>query len=301
MKANSANMAVTAGVCTSTTQAEFLTNASNKSQLIVIITICLQNSGYEVLQAAVYADTSIVQMTIALSNIDKTIVLVGSDTDLLILLVAKCEAQNKVFMLHQGPGPKEDKWYNISKIQDKIGFLKDNLLFVHAMIDCDTTSAIYKHGKKKGLNVLKKTPKLANDMLVFNKPHQSTDQVPLAGEKFNLALYGGLQCESHSMRTYLQVQTWLGNELPPCNWGWQLRSEQLIPVTTQMAVALDELLNILTCSCKAGGCQVSCSCRQVEMQCSDMCKHCKGRTCCNAVLIESDSDSNEDKVKTSKF
>ena len=167
---------------------------------------------------------------------------------------------------------------------------------------------------------------------MFNKPHQSTDQVALAGEKFILALYGGIQCGSldehryfsckaliarqsltanfnlaivpptagaarqHSMRTYLQVQTWLGNELSPCDWGWHLRSGQLIPVTTQMAVAPDELLNILTCSCKAGGCQVSCSCRQVGMQCSDICKHCKGRTCSNAVIIESDSDSDTDIV-----
>ena len=112
------------------------------------------------------------------------------------MLVAKCEAQNNVFMLHPGPGLKEDNWYNISMIQDKIGFLNENLLFIHAMTGFHTTSTIHKHGKKKALNVLKKNPELAKDMLVFNKIHKSTDQVALAGEKFILVLYGGLQCES---------------------------------------------------------------------------------------------------------
>ena len=92
MKAYPTNVAITAGVRTSTIQAEFLTNSSNKSQLIVMITICLKNAGYEVLQDAADADTSIVQMTVAFSNINKTIVLVGSDTDLLFMVVAKCNA-----------------------------------------------------------------------------------------------------------------------------------------------------------------------------------------------------------------
>ena len=52
-----------------------------------------------------------------LSNSDTTNVLVGSDTDLLVQIVAKSEAQNKVFMLHPGPGVKEGKWLYISKIQ----------------------------------------------------------------------------------------------------------------------------------------------------------------------------------------
>ena len=40
-----------------------------------------------------------------------------------------------------------------SKIQDNIGILKDNLLFIHAMTGIDMTPAVYRRGKKKGLNV----------------------------------------------------------------------------------------------------------------------------------------------------
>ena len=160
-------------------------------------------------------------------------------------------------------------------------------------------------------------------MDVFYK-FSSQDEVAEAGEKFLLALYnaeshGSLNkyrgvnykrrvakmklsnqfkletlpptseaARQHSMRTYLQVQTWLGNHtLPATEWGWKLRHNILEPVRTNKAIAHPKLMNLVSCSCKKG-CKGSCTCRKMGLSCTDMCGKCSEVGCSN-VTMEEDS------------
>ncbi|KAG1678463.1 Multidrug resistance-associated protein 1 [Nymphon striatum] len=106
------------------------------------------------------------------------------------------------------------------------------------------------------------------------------DKVKRAGETFVLKLYGASNFESldkyrhiaykraigrcspsssfqlaslpptsaaakkHSYRTYHTVQEWMGNTLPPIEWGWRSHDGTLAPVETDKPVAPESLLNM---------------------------------------------------------
>ena len=54
-----------------------------------------------------------------------------------------------------------------------------------------------------------------------------------------------------------------GNSLSPTEWGWRLCDGILEPVETNMAVAPDSLLNLVSCGCKPDGCSsMICSCKK---------------------------------------
>jgi len=97
----------------------------------------------------------------------------------------------------------------------------------------------------------------------------------------------------HSFRVYLQVQQWLGFELPPTKWGWELTNGQLQPVLTRIPPAPEHLLNLISCSCKTG-CERSCGCKKTGLFCTILCGYCHGDGCSNSeqpVICETDKDS----------
>nr|CAI5852294.1 unnamed protein product [Callosobruchus analis] len=97
----------------------------------------------------------------------------------------------------------------------------------------------------------------------------------------------------HFNRVYYQVQTWLGHDLEPQEWGWTMRNGFLEPVTTITPPAPDELLNIIFCNYKSGR-GSRCGCRKAGLQCSLACGQCNGQACLNAVAYE--TDVNEDRT-----
>ncbi|KAJ8892483.1 hypothetical protein PR048_005063 [Dryococelus australis] len=72
-------------------------------------------------------------------------------------------------------------------------------------------------------------------------------------------------CEQHSLRVYLQVQEWLGHSLDPVMWGWKSVSGTLVPITTSLPPAPEQLPNLMSCNCKviaatdASVCGLDCS------------------------------------------
>ncbi|KAG1653553.1 hypothetical protein GQR58_025494 [Nymphon striatum] len=58
----------------------------------------------------------------------------------------------------------------------------------------------------------------------------------------------GAAAKKHSYRTYHTVQEWMGNTLPPIEWGWQSHDGTLAPVETDRPVAPESLLNMVSCS-----------------------------------------------------
>ena len=80
----------------------------------------------------------------------------------------------------------------------------------------------------------------------------------------------------HSLWTYLQVQQWLGRDLPPAEWGWKYHNNSLIPIATELLAAPQKLMKVISCNCKAGCTSTLFGCRQAGMPCSAMCSKCMG-------------------------
>lgn len=105
--------------------------------------------------------------------------------------------------------------------------------------------------------------------------------------------------KQHPYRTYLTVQEWMGNTLPPTEWGWRSQDGTLTPVETDMPVAPDSLLNMMSRGCKPDDCSnMTCSYKKLGLFCTSMCNKCSGQTCNNTTPSLLDVDD-EDIVPTS--
>lgn len=234
------------------------------------------------------------------------------------------------FVYAETRSKRQDKVINISTLRTHLGPLTHHLLFLHAVTGCDSTSALYGRGKKKAFGMLRKDKQMQSTVAVFNSPSATQAEVVEAGEKFIVSLYGGRLTDSldtyryfmynkaiarltvkskfelaslpptsaaarqHSLRVYLQVQLWLGRQIRPEDWGWHTVGDSLNPVTTLLPPAPDNLLNLISCKCRAG-CQQRCECRRSGLECSAMCGQCRGIDCKNApTRAEHDSDEDDD-------
>ena len=311
-------------------QDRFLTNGRNKSRLIEGLTVQMEQAGLRVKNADADADTLIVRTAIEQSH-HKVVVVVGTDSDLLILLTQLSQPDNCLYFFKPGSGTIPNKVYDIRRVQRNlpVGFCH-NLFFLHAMTGCDTTSALFRQGKKKAFKLLLKRSDLSKCVDVFNDPSSSECSVTSAGEEFLLALYGApkttsslnkhryhcfmkavakcpihtkLQLASlpptsaaakeHSKRVYNQVQQWLGCSLPPTEWGWDLVNGQLHPTLTRKPPAPDTLLNLISCNCKTG-CERGCGCRKAGIHCSPLCGQCRGGGCSNSEMPETDEQEDDE-------
>ena len=101
----------------------------------------------------------------------------------------------------------------------------------------------------------------------------------------------------HSFRTYLQVQTWLGNQLDATEWGWCRTDDRFVPIKTNIPAAPERLLRIVKCSCKSHCDTKRCSCRKHGLPCSEGFSECRGISCSNIEILddeEGDSDLEEE-------
>lgn len=92
--------------------------------------------------------------------------------------------------------------------------------------------------------------------------------------------------KEHLKRVYFQVQSWIGfcqgiaPELNPTDWGWKIIDGDLCPTRMLSPPAPEDILNVITCSCKTG-CGRACGCRKSGMFCTLSCLICKGNDCTN--------------------
>lgn len=310
------------GMTATTRQTSFLSNSKNKSRLIRYLTDDLRASGITVTQHKGDADPVIVSTALDLDDkSDDPVVVVATDTDILVLLVSESPLDNNIHLLcSMHPTPTV---YSISQLQRNNITVQPYLLAAHALSGCDTTSAIYMKGKVKILDGMKDTT-YCSDMDTFKAADKTPDDVAQAGERIMLKLYNArptvktldeqrhtlynrslskaslsstFKLESlpptsaaakfHSYRAYHTVQQWIGNNMDPTQWGWKISSSGvLVPIETDKPVAPDNILRMISCGCKAG-CSRACSCRKNWLKCSVMCSHCYGITCSN---INTDDD-----------
>ena len=264
--ASSREVLIEDNIRVSMSQQEFLGNTANKVRFIALLTSHLEAAGCEVPHASADADRLIVLTALDVADTCAASVLVGEYTDLLILLTV---------------------------LSDPLGGMVDSVLFVHAATGCDTTSAVYRKGKRVPFRKRQAQPALCTAVQVFNDPQAFTNAVAAAGEAFLCVVYGGkiddnldvkrhqlylrtiakqkvcakfdlatlpptsAAARQHSFRVYHQVQQWRGVALNPTDWGWRLKDGRLTPLHTLREPAPESLLHLITCNCRSG-CERNC-------------------------------------------
>ena len=72
------------------------------------------------------------------------------------------------------------------------------------------------------------------------------------GATFTLAAFPPTSAAAQqiSLRTYLQMQQWLGRDLPPAEWGWKYHNNSLIPIATDLLAAPQKLMKVISSTVK---------------------------------------------------
>ena len=219
---------------------------------------------------------------------------------------------------------------DISILQQELdNNLCKSLLFIHAISGCDTTSRPYGIGKTSAMN---KYHELQEHAKIFMMPSKTHKEIEQAGHHSLVALYGCLPgtelnferaarfsskvvtssshlppeklpptmdaAKFHSYRVYHQIQVWLGNNLDPLKWGWNMqktqRGEILKPLRMEQAPAPTSLLNLIKCNCRGQCDRNTCTCRKHGLTCTLACRQCKGISCTNVSPVEMPIDDNVD-------
>ena len=119
----------------------FLANPKNKQRFINMLSRFLQDDNCSSYHAEGDADVLFVKTAVESARESNT-VLVGDDTDLLVLLCFCTRSDS--FDLYFKPEPKANsrrRVWNVKKVKEQLGDdVCHDLLFLHAILGCDTTS-----------------------------------------------------------------------------------------------------------------------------------------------------------------
>lgn len=311
----------------------FLKNKENKQRFLHMLSNKLEIAGCTTFHAKGDADTLIVRTAIDCAEVVNT-VLVGDDTDLLVLLCYHADIHAKDIYFRPEPKSNSTKCrvWDIKRTKDVLGAkVCQVILFIHAILGCDSTSRVHGLGKAQALKMVTKNNTFYQLAELFcgniNTPQ---DDIIKAGEDALVCLYNGSKtddldslrykryCEKvkkgskaleakslpptsaaaryHSLRVFLQISEWKGDDsvLKPTEWGWRESAQQLLPQTTDLPPALPKLLEMFHCDCKTGCSSLRCTCRKHGLECTFACGHCEGLTCSNSETKEiDDGDSDE--------
>ncbi|GBN46702.1 hypothetical protein AVEN_199224-1 [Araneus ventricosus] len=101
------------------------------------------------------ADCLIVKSALALATTYPSVVVISEDIDLFVILIGICTFDNVYFL-------KSGKWKIAENILSPHTAVEktfaDNILFIHAMSVCDTTSVLFNYIKMKFVQTLKNNP-----------------------------------------------------------------------------------------------------------------------------------------------
>ena len=312
----------------------FLSVLKNKNLFNKMLTEYINNgnSGLSAIQENGDADYLLVKTAVNCSQ-EEEVVVISADTDVLILLIHHaCTSSHKIFLTSEPTNSKSSpKCWDISYTKYVLGSeVSNNILQIHAILGCDTTSRVHGIGKGASLKRFQNDPVFRSCLKTFSLPASSHEDIAKAGESAILMLYGDQAnanlndvryntfckklstCKKavvpenlpptsdalrfHSYRVFHQVQRWLGNFLPVLEWGWIVRGNLLLPIQMSCAPAPPDLLKLIKCNCKAGCSPTSnCSCRKHRLKCTPICGTCKGVSCSNQREIDDVvEDSSED-------
>lgn len=185
---------------------QFLNNKENKQRFLVYLSDKLERAGCITDHAKHDADVLIVQTAIASARTKDT-VLVGDDTDLLVLLLHHADLNAQELFLAPEPkkATKTRRIWCIKQTKELLGpKVCDNLLFIHAILGCDSTSRLFGIGKGMALKKVKNDTSFLEQAKVFSQSQENVGKgiIIAAGEKALVSLYGGEKDESLDMLRY---------------------------------------------------------------------------------------------------
>ena len=306
---------------------QFLSNSENKQEFILMLSRFLEDKRYTTMHAESDADLLIVMTAVEYSE-HKDVVVIGEDTDLLVLLCYHANLEYHKICFKSELKQRTSKGLRVRDILKTKVLLGPDICrllpFIHALTGCDTTSRIYGISKGSAIKKAKTDPQFGAQADVFLK-ESSKDDIVAAGECVLVGLYGGVPLEGldllrfrrfankvmssssyvqvctlpptsaaakyHSMRVYYQVQEWMNTDkkLVPKDWGWSIVQNKLLPIKTDLPAAPDSLLKMIKCTCKQNCDTKRCTCRKHGLDCSIGCSECRGMSCTNvSQLTESD-------------
>jgi hypothetical protein len=215
----------------------------------------------------------------------------------------------------------------------KLGSKCLQLLAMHALSGCDTASYPYGKGKITAINTLlngdfqglavlgevgvSETELIEAAMPFFLRLYGQKTVVSLESARFKLFTKNKTNAKvmslpptysnflQHVLRCHLQVMLWkaANQSAPPIestdlsHFGWELKDNIPCPVVSRDHPAPPELIDIISCQCKAQlkKCSsVACGCHKAQLSCTSYCS-CSGEDgCCNPYtqLCQSQSAEN---------
>ena len=262
----------------------FLSNNQNKQRFIDLLAAKMRHENIEVLQAEDDADLLIAKTALAVAE-HQTTVVIGEDTDILVLLCHHIKDNHMQIIFRSGKQShgKGCKTWDINKTAQMLGKDVCKLLpFVHALSGCDTSARFYGIGKSVALKKCMTSKHFREQGEMFLSSNVEQEAIINAGEEAISSLYNGLPFEGlkvlrwrkfasktvqnrmtpvivqslpptpnaasfHSLRTYLQCQIWEGDqtERNPENWGWCIENNKFSPMKMTLPPAPDNLLSII--------------------------------------------------------
>ena len=146
----------------------------------MLFTCCILQTGCDVHHTKGDADLLIVKTTINFSATHK-IVLIDEDTDILVLLCH--HSRNTIYDIfytseQKVNARKPPRCWNIRNTRSVLGHdVCENILFLHAILGCDTTSGVFGVGKKVSLIQIKKNANFLEQAAIFMKQDASKEEV----------------------------------------------------------------------------------------------------------------------------
>ena len=161
---------------------EFLKNKQNKQMFIDMLGERLEQCGNQVMSASGDADLLIAKTVVEATSKSDT-VLVGDDTDLLVLLCFyhKMSAPHNLYFL---PEPKKGslfprKYLDIGIVIAKLG----ESVCEHLLLGCDMTSRLFRIGKAVELTLLKDTGIFCQQAVVLENPKSTAAEIVAANQQ----------------------------------------------------------------------------------------------------------------------
>ena len=183
---------------------EFLSNNKNKQRFIKMLDEYLLLHDFIVHHSLGDADLLIVRTAVQCAE-SKDSVLVGKDTDLLVLLCYYTDQSAYDLIMHSQAKSSIclRKVWNIKYMKGHLGCdVCESILFIHAIGGCDTTSRLYGIGKGAPLKKHMSSQIFRENSKLFNMSDAALNQIVEAGEKTLVVLYGGKKVETLNSLKY---------------------------------------------------------------------------------------------------
>ena len=154
----------------------------------------LEADGHLVIQSHGDVDTDVISEALRFATQGKSVTVVADDTDILALLLYHFSNDMGDIYLLSGSkksSRKLKKLISICELAEKTsrGVLQ-NLLLIHAWSGCDSTSAIYGHGKCAIIKIIQKFESVLSCCKTLADDAASYSQITSAGSQIFVKMYG---------------------------------------------------------------------------------------------------------------